>query len=244
MCGTIPATENLMGFFSANASQQRFRHDKVSLPPKRRVSFLVPLYPELQTQLYKQSSQQEAGKRNGPVCHHTWWATIIGCRASKGGDIKSTLYILNFQEGGKKMEEESTTWTGSCCCYLVISEAWSSRADLQGKSLKHIIRAEIGKLKSSVPLTHILRPTCSLIFIVPFHLLHTPYFTPEHIGLLSRENWASNLQRGQEMTHHLTAVSQDRPRAPEWLIPAVGGEDNAYYLTITQHSEMTGSCGE
>lgn len=124
--------------------------------PKEGSPFFVPLDPELRTQLYKHSSQQEAGKRNGRVWHHTWWATIIGCRPSKGGDIKSSLYILNFQEGGKKMEDESTTWTGSCCCYLVISEAWSSRADLQGKSLKHIIRAEIGKLKSSVPLTHIL----------------------------------------------------------------------------------------
>lgn len=69
---------------------------------------------------------------------------------------KINLLYFKLSGGGKKMEGESTTWTGSCCCHLVISEAWSSRADLQGKSLKHIIRAEIGKLKSSVPLTHIL----------------------------------------------------------------------------------------
>lgn len=130
-------------------------------------------------------------------------------------------------------------WTWRGCCYLVIYEAWSGRANLQGKSLKHIIRAEIGKTEIKCPINTHIEPTCSLIFIVPFHLLHTPSFSPEHISLFSCENWASNLQRGQEMTHHLTAVSQTRPGAPEWLIPAVGAEDNAYYLTITQNSEMT-----
>lgn len=125
------------------------------------------------------------------------------------------------------------TWRA--CRSTVISEGQGSRAD---KSLKHIIRAGTGKLKSSVPLTLIL------IFILLFHPFPpSVLFPPKHISLLSWGNWASNLRRRQEMTHHLTTISQARPLALERLIPMVAGKDNAYHLTIIQCRKTSGSCG-
>lgn len=68
------------------------------------------------------------------------------------------------------------------------------------------------KTEIKCPINTYIEPTYSLIFIAPFHLFHSrSSFPPEHVSLLSCENWASNLRLGQEMTHRVTAASAGAP---------------------------------
>lgn len=62
---------------------------------------------------------------------------------------------------------------------------------------KLVTRAEMGKkLKSCVELTHIPSSSAFISFLFP-----------RHTSMLGYENWASNRQCRQEMTHRLTTVS-------------------------------------
>lgn len=64
---------------------------------------------------------------------------------------------------------------------------------------------------------------------------------PKQISLLGCENWASNLQRGQEMTQHPTTLSQGGLGNVGKIDPADGGVDNAYHSTAIWRKKVAGS---
>lgn len=108
MCGTIPATEILIVSFHCRCLSAMFHviaWQHFTSTQRRGSVLFFPFYLELWTQLYKHSTEKvwasmKLEKRHSCVWHHTWWPTMDSCRPSKGGDGKSTIYILNFQGRG------------------------------------------------------------------------------------------------------------------------------------------------